>query len=532
MNRDKHLSRLNPVITVDQVQMTQSPTLKSETAALSLAVACGLKKRRSLDVSKFFHEFNAWAMEANIPRCLIFFILHSLFLITPLFAQEPTTDDSLNYFYSTSTIENDTLQPLTLDEAIRQALENNYNIIIARNDEEVAGNNVFIGNAGFLPRLNLVGNYQRSVNDVYIEFIQGGPEPMAPIDRENAQSMQLNGAVELSYTLFDGLSRIYNYSRLQELQRVADAQTQQTVESTLFQVVSTFLEVARLQREVDINEEAVAISVEREQRAQSQYLYGGSTKLDVLNAQVDLNTDSVTLSQTKLDYANAQRNLNVLLGRPPSDSFQPIDNFDVNRQLSLDQLLEQTQQNNAALQLADYSVSTARLDEKIANARYFPSFNLSGSYNYLRQENDASFLRLQEQLGFTGGVSLNYTLFDASVRSTQAQNATIALESQEQSLSQTRLEVRRDLLNAYATYENSLYLLKQEQQSLETAQLNFERSETAFRLGQINATALRTAQLNLVRARQRLNNLYYQTKQAEARLYQITGSLRSETVGE
>ena len=229
---------------------------------------------------------------------------------------------------------------------------------------------------------------------------------------------------------------------------------------------------------------------------------------------------------------NAQRNLNVLLGRPPSDSFRPIDNFDVNRQLSLDQLLEQTQQNNAALQLADYNVSTARLDEKIANARYFPSLNLNGSYNYLRQENDASFLRLQEQLGFTGGVSLNYTLFDASVRSTQAQNATIALESQEQSLTQTRLEVRRDLLNAYATYENSLYLLKQEQQSLETAQLNFERSETAFRLGQINATTLRTAQLNLIRARQRLNNLYYQAKQAEARLYQIAGSLRSETVGE
>ena len=504
MNRDKHLSKLNPVTTVGEVQVRQSPALKSETATLSLAVACSL----------------------------IFLILNLSFLIPTAFAQEPITDDSLHYFYQTPALENDTLQPLTLDEAIRQALENNYNIIIARNDEAVAGNNVFIGNAGFLPRLNLTGNYQRSVNDVYIEFIQGGPEPMQPIDRENAQSSQLNGAVELSYTLFDGLSRLYNYSRLQELQRVADTRTQQTVENTLFQVVSTFLEVARLQQEVDINEEAVALSVEREQRAESQYLYGGNTKLDVLNAQVDLNTDSVTLSQSKLNYANAQRNLNVLLGRLPSDTFRPIDNFDVNRQLSLDQLLEQTQQNNAALQLADYNVSTARLDEKIANARYFPSLNLNGSYSYFRQENDASFLRLQEQLGFTGGVSLNYTLFDASVRSTQAQNATIALESQEQSLSQTRLEVRRDLLNAYATYENSLYLLKQEQQSLETAQLNFERSETAFRLGQINATALRTAQLNLVRARQRLNNLYYQTKQAEARLYQIAGSLRNETVGE
>ena len=267
------MNRNSLTVVADQVQGIQSPALKPETATLSLAVACG------------------W-------------ILNLLSFISPAFAQEPVSPaDTLDYFYQTPAVENDTLQPLTLDEAIRQALENNYNIIVARNDETVAGNNVFIGNAGFLPRLNLVGNYQRSVNDVYIEFIQGGPEPMAPIDRENAQSSQLNGAVELSYTLFDGLSRIYNYSRLQELQRVANAQTQQTVENTLFQVVSTFLEVARLQEEVDINEEAVAISVEREQRAQSQYLYGGSTKLDVLNAQVDLNTDSVTLSQTKLDYA-------------------------------------------------------------------------------------------------------------------------------------------------------------------------------------------------------------------------------------
>lgn len=429
-----------------------------------------------------------------------------------------TTFDSLDYFYLTDSAD---FPQLTLEQAIQDALAQNHNIIIARNDEEVARNNVSIGNAGFLPRLNLTGGYQQSVNNTYIEF-QG---EMPPIDRDNAQSTQLNGSIELTYTLFDGLSRFYNYSRLQELQRVADAQTQRAIESTVYQVVSTFLETARLQEEVDINQETLALSRERLQRVENRYLFGGSTKLEVLNAQVDLNTDSVTLAQSKLNYANAQRNLNVLRGHEPSLSFQPLDNFDVNRQLELEPLLEQSKRGNAALRLADYNVNAARLDEKVARARYLPSLNLTGSYGYSRQENDASFLLLQEQLGFTGGISLNYTLFDANVRSTQVQNAIINAENQEQNLAQTQLAVRRDLLNAYAIYENSLYLLDQEQTNLETAQLNFERSETALQLGQINATAFRDAQLNLIQARKRINDLYYQAKQAEARLYQVAGTL-------
>jgi len=436
--------------------------------------------------------------------------------------QAQSTPDTLNYFYIT---QQDSLPSLTLEEAIQNSLEQNHNIIIARNEQEVAANNVSLGNAGFLPRLSLNGGYQQSVNDTYIEFAG----EMPPIDRENAQSSQLNGSVELTYTLFDGLSRFYNYSRLQELQRVADAQTQQSVENTVYQVVSTFLEAARLQEEVGINQETVALSRERLQRLENRYLFGGSTKLEVLNAQVDLNTDSVALAQSKLNYANTQRNLNVLMGRMPSTLFQPLDNFDVNRQLNLDQLMEQSKRSNAALRLANYNLSAARLDEKVIRSQYLPSLNLTGSYGYSRQENDANFLLMQEQLGFTGGVSLNYTLFDGNVRSTQSQNATIAVENRAQSLEQAQLAVRRDLLNAYAVYENSLYLLDQEQTNLETAQLNYERSETALQLGQINATAFRDAQLNLVQVRKRINDLYYQAKQAEARLYQVAGTL-SEVV--
>lgn len=444
-------------------------------------------------------------------------------VLIPVFGQDMNAD-SLRYFYETEASTDD-VDTLTLDEALSKAVEQNHNIVVARNQEEQAENNVFIGNAGFLPRLNLTGSYQRSIQDTYIEFAES---EMPPIDRKNAASTTYQAAVELNYTIFDGLSRFYQYSRLQDLDRLADVQTRLQVENTLFQVVQTFLEVARLRESYEINQQAVAISLERLERSSRQYKYGGNTKLDVLNAEVDLNTDSVNLAQSLLNLSNAKRSLNVLMGREPSNDYVVFDNFDLNTSIALENILEKAKGNNANLQVAAYNVSTARLDEKIAGSGNWPGLNLTGSYGYNKQINEAGFLAQQEQLGFTGGVSLNYAIFDANVRSTQIQNAQITVESEVENEEQVRLEVERDVLNAYATYQNNLYLLSKEEDNLETAQLNFERSATALELGQINNTQFREAQLNLIRARRSINNLYYSTKLAEIRLYRLAGLLTEE----
>ena len=414
----------------------------------------------------------------------------------------------------------DSADILSLEEAMRQGLENNHNIIVRQRQQEQANNNVFIGNAGFLPRLNLTGNYQHSIQNTYLEFAG----EMPPIDRNNAASTY-GTSVELQYTLFDGLSRFYQYDRLQELGRTADIQTQLTIENTLFSIVQTYLEVARQRENYNISQTAVELSAQRLERVQNTYDYGGNSKLDVLNAKVDLNTDSVNLTQASLNLENTKRNLNVLMGRDPSHEFVVRDDFEINNDLELDQLLDKAMKQNASLQLARYNLNTARLDEKISGANNLPRLNLNGSYGYNRQENEASFIESQEQLGFTGGLSLNYTIYDANVRSTQIQSAEISSEIEQENVTLTKKQLQRDVLNAYATFDNNLFLLEKEQDNLETARLNFERSESALRLGQINSTQFREAQLNLIRAQRSINNLYYQAKLSEVRLYRLAGVL-------
>ena len=82
--------------------------------------------------------------------------------------------------------------------------------------------------------------------------------------------------------------------------------------------------------------------------------------------------------------------------------------------------------------------------------------------------------------------------------------------------------------NAYENYRNNLYLLQLVQDDLQTAELNFERSQEAYATGQINSTELRTAQLNLINSQNRINNLRIRTKGSEIELYRLSGRLIME----
>ena len=57
-----------------------------------------------------------------------------------------------------------------LNECIRIGLERNFSLLIARNSETIAKNNYTIGNAGFLPTLDLTGRHNGSVNDIERNF--------------------------------------------------------------------------------------------------------------------------------------------------------------------------------------------------------------------------------------------------------------------------------------------------------------------------------------------------------------------------
>jgi outer membrane protein TolC len=61
-----------------------------------------------------------------------------------------------------------------LKDCIGIGLERNFSILVAKNSETISKNNYSLGNAGFLPSLDLTSRYSGSVNNTTQNLNAGG----------------------------------------------------------------------------------------------------------------------------------------------------------------------------------------------------------------------------------------------------------------------------------------------------------------------------------------------------------------------
>jgi len=95
---------------------------------------------------------------------------------------------------------------LSLEEAIKITLENNYSIQIVKKSAEISSNNISPGNAGMFPKVDLNGNNSSSNNDSKLKLATG-----LEIDKPGNISNSLAGRIELDWTLFDGFGMFISY---------------------------------------------------------------------------------------------------------------------------------------------------------------------------------------------------------------------------------------------------------------------------------------------------------------------------------
>jgi outer membrane protein TolC len=415
---------------------------------------------------------------------------------------------------------------VSLSQAVGLALEKNHNIIIARNQAQIDENSATLGNAGYFPSLSATSSYSESIENTRLNFSGSTPDT----NRTGSRSNQLNAALSFQYTLFDGFGNSYRLRSLKTQADIGSIQSRLQIETTLLNVIRQYLEVIAQSELTQINKEAVNISKQRYERAQQQYKMGGRTKVNLLNAEVALNQDSVRYVESRANLQDSKRNLQVLLGNNPSKSINVKSQIDINKEINLQDLLQTALNNNASLVTSELRTEQAELSLKQSRASKYPQLNAEASYSYTRSESEANLLTFQETDGFTGGISLSFNIFDGFRRNIEVQNAKIRVKNSVQRRRQAEKELRRDVRNVYENYQTNLFLLDKQRLNVETAELNFSRTQQAFKLGQVSNTEFREAQLNLLRARQELVNLRINAKLSEVELLQLGGRLiRSNT---
>ena len=413
-------------------------------------------------------------------------------------------------------------QVLKIEEAIRIALSNNYGIIIAQQEEVALKTDIFPGAVGLLPNIdaNSAGSYSYSSTN---QEFNGGIFPA--IEGMEASQNSQSAKISASYLLFNGGSRIKLYSKLKASGELSEVQTRITIESTLVQVVNAYYEVVRLHNQLEFINSSLSLSRDRLERIKINNEYGNSSKIDVLNAQVDFNSDSSNHVNTELKLRQSKNELNFLLGRKIALE------FDVNGVVELPtvkeaaEYIQNAKENNTLVMLSNIQLNMAELDKKISSSNFMPILSTNLDYGYSGSASDVGVFKSASSIGYTGSVSLKWNLFDGLKKQKALEKAKINIEVNTNKHQQTLLNIEKEVQNYYDALTQNIKLLNLENQNRAVAKLNMERTKDLFNNGSITSLQFRQAQLNLLQIENRINNLNYAIKVYDYQLLRMTNEL-------
>lgn len=411
---------------------------------------------------------------------------------------------------------------IDLRECLRIGLENNFDLQIARNQELVSENNVTLGNAGYLPQVNVSSGYNlRSSNTDQIPA-----EGDAVVENRNSNTQTLDAGINLNWSLFEGFRVQTNYKRLKELQSAGELYTRLEMENLIANLTAEYYNYVQQQIRLGNLQYAVSLSKERLRIVEARYQVGSLSRLDLQQAKVDFNADSSQLIQQYEILNRSRIKLNELMGVDVESEFIAQDTTIIfNESLAKDELFDRTMAQNTFLQISESNLTLSELELRNLRSRNYPYLRLNAGYGFTHYNYNSGNLERQRNWGPNVGLTLGYTLFDGFNRKREQKNQQIIIRNRELEVERDKLVIESDFANMWMAYQNNIELTNLEIESLENATINYEIAMERYRIGDLSGLELREAQNSLLEAEQRLLTAQYNTKLYEISLMQISGSI-------
>lgn len=409
---------------------------------------------------------------------------------------------------------------LTIEDAIKIALENNFEIKIAKNNSKISETNVTIGNAGMLPSATASITDNNSVQNSSQTRQDGTSTSL-----NNAKNNSLNYGVSLGWTVFDGMKMFAKLDQLKELQKLGDSELKRIVLTKIGQVNSAYYDLVQQQQQLSALDTTIVISKQRLTLAQNRFTIGKASKLEVLNAQVDLNSDQVAFLRQKESYKNAKILLNQYLARDPQIDFTVTNSVKVDNKLVLLDLMDLAKKQNPALESQIINKRIAELQLKQVKADRYPVVNLTSGYNVSENQSSLGFTSQSSSRGLNYGFNATLNVFDGFNQHRNEKVAKLQIENSQIAIEQQNMILNTQLSTAFQTYLTNLELIGLEEDNEAIAKQNLDITLDKFRIGTITTLDFRTAQLNYVNAKVRYSNAQYVAKLSEIALKELAGNI-------
>jgi outer membrane protein len=402
---------------------------------------------------------------------------------------------------------------VTLDEAIRRALDVQPAIIQAQGAQRNAGASQRAAFGAFLPNLTVSGaSSQASANrfNTATNEIVKGP----------GTTTSYNAGMSLNLTLFDGFARFASRNAAAAGADAADA-------GYLNQRFQVTLTTKQLFYNALATEELVGVAEAQVRQAQQQMdiavqkLHAGSaTRSDSLRSLVDLGNANLALLQARANLATAQANLGRQVGvdQPvramPDSALAP---FPDTAALRVETIAHAPQ-----VAQADAQAHAAQSQVTVARAQYFPTFSAGYSNGYTGLEAPWTSTNT-----YVNNWSLRFTvslpIFNGFTREQQMVSADVQRDVAVAQAADTRRLVGAQLTQEIAALQTAYTQIDIATTNVAATTEDLRVQQERYRVGASTILDLLTSEASLTQAKTTLVQARFNYNIARAQLEALVG---------
>lgn len=408
---------------------------------------------------------------------------------------------------------------LRLDDAVEEALGNNYGIQVAQRQVDLANNRIFRGNAGMTPILDWNTNLNSTFNQVHQNFIDGR------VINRFGTSVSPNTAVALQYTLYNGGRMHAIYGRLKSLGQLSEIQRQLILQNTISDVMEAYYNIQRLQSTLEFINQIIRYYEERQTLTEERWQIGRGSKLDFLQSKADLTIQLTDQTNLEIQLRNAKIELNRLLARDPNIDFTVERESQDYQLFDPGYLKDQAKNQNPEFLALKKQEEINLQDQKEARGFLKPTINLNSSFGYNFNFNNAGLISNSQSTGLSAGLTASWRIFDGKVIKRNIESAKISGDILRIQREELLNNLDNQITAAYHQYETQKRLLELEQQNIATAQENLEISVEKFKLGASTILEINDAQTRFNTIMNRLVAAEYNLRISKLNLLTLSGEL-------
>lgn len=408
---------------------------------------------------------------------------------------------------------------LSLEEAVKLCLQNNYEIQISSINSEQARINNSWGEAGRYPTVSLNASQNNNISDQSqnpTSFIQ-----------ELLISNSLQGGANVNWILFNGFRVKATKERLNQLEIQSEGNASLIIQNSIKATITTYYN-AKLQKDkLFILKEVLLLSKERFEYNKLKNDIGTNSSSDLLQFQQAMVQDSSNVLMQKMAYKNAIRNLNLLMNQDVENEYELTTDLPAEfQEYSYSDLKSKMESSNFTLQNEFINKALYKANVTSAKSALYPVISFNGGANINRsQYRIGDFPSIPgTNINYFAGFTLSFNIFDGGKVKRAMQSLKIQEQLTDLNIEKMTQELSKDLTEKNETYlaQKAIYNLQLE--LLQISKKNLDLAKDKYNSGLINSFNYRDIQLAYI-------NSGISTLESKFNLFNIQLELTSLTGG-